>query len=291
MNFQEYANRHETGCLVLDEGFALCELDGRARDELPMYFDNVHSIIFIAEGELTAEIGGKPYRFSRNGFADVIDAIPFGITSVSRDLRAWHLLLTEDFLAGVIKNRPPFPFSYMLEMRERPVATVDDETMSVYLHRMKEIARVMSNTHHHFRAEMVRNAVWMFLLDVADAYMRHCESERSGDDSGRMKMLFARFMYMLPQHVREGHTVGFFASKLCITPQYLNRIVRRISGGSASETINRLLVGEIVKLLKDSDMSMQEIADALNFADQATMTKFFRRHKGCSPTEYRKANR
>ena len=52
-----------------------------------------------------------------------------------------------------------------------------------------------------------------------------------------------------------------------------------------------MLVGEIVKLLNDTDLSIQEIAYRLHFSDQATLTKFFGRHKGMSPTEYRKSNR
>lgn len=293
MGFNEFVKTDEPGCLYLDEGFALWEIDGGKWDGKPLLLEKTHSILFIVSGELQTKIDGKAYVFSRNGFADIIDAIPLEVVSLSEDLHAYHMLLTENFLGSVIKNRPPFPFSYMLDMKEHPVAAVNDDAMAVYVHRAEEIAALLRDTDHRFRTEMVRNAVFMFLLDVADTYIniKHCESEESSDESGRMKMLFARFMYLLPQHVCENHTVGFYASKLCITPQYLNRIVRRISGGSASETINRMLVGEIVKLLNDTDLSIQEIADRLHFSDQATLTKFFGRHKGMSPTEYRKSNR
>lgn len=52
--------------------------------------------------------------------------------------------------------------------------------------------------------------------------------------------------------------------------------------------INTMLTGEIAQMLETTDDSVQEIADRLRFADQATLAKFFKRQKGLSPTEYRK---
>lgn len=107
----------------------MCEPDGKARDELPLYFEKLHSIPIVVEGELTAEMDGKPYRLSCNGFADIIDAVSFGVNSVSCNLRACHLSMTGNFFGSAVKNRPPFPFPYMLGMREHPVATAGDEMM------------------------------------------------------------------------------------------------------------------------------------------------------------------
>ena len=105
-------------CQYLDEGFALWEIDGGKWDGKPLLLEKTHSILFIVSGELQTKIDGKAYVFSRNGFADIIDAIPLEMVSLSEDLHAYHMLLTENFLGSVIKNRPPFPFSYMLDMKE-----------------------------------------------------------------------------------------------------------------------------------------------------------------------------
>lgn len=157
--------------------------------------------------------------------------------------------------------------------------------------RIAAIESVLQNHTHYFRLEMLRSTFWMLLLDIANTYLHHAENDRTQKESGRMRDIFEHFISLLPRHIMESHTVGFYASKLCITPQYLSRIVRKISGQSVSEMINRLLIGELIKLLDDTDKSMQEIAEQLHFADQATMTKFFKRHKGISPTEYRKLNK
>ena len=56
---------------------------------------------------------------------------------------------------------------------------------------------------------------------------------------------------------------------------------------TAKEFIDRAVVLEIKMLLKSSDLSVQEIAYRLHFPDQSYLGRFFKKHTGESPTEYR----
>lgn len=282
--------RHPAQCYCLDDEFIYWIVTSETWQE-PERFEGVHSILLVYQGELHVRIGERHFTLTSNDFSDIIDLVPLELISVSPDLRAVHLFFTERFLGSLIKNHPPFPFSYMLEMNESPVFHVSEEFIDTYRSRLAMIESALRNSSHHFQPEMLRSAFWMFLLDVADAYMHRADSRLDGSVSGQMRMLFLRFMHLLPRYVREEHSVGFYASQLCITPQYLNRVVRKMSGRAASDAINMLLVGEVIKLLDDTDMTVQEIADRLHFADQATMARFFKRQKGVPPTEYRKLNR
>lgn len=287
LNFSDFIIHYGTQSLYLNEGFAFREITPETWTGHSEFFTQVHSILFVCEGSMTVKFNGRDYLLPRNGFSDVIDLVPIEITAISNDLRAFHLLFTENFLSNLIKNRPPFPLSYMMEMTESPVWVVSESDRTTYLNRLSSINAVLRNVSHHFRSEMLKNAFWMFLLDVADTYLHRGKAQSKDQEPNHLRSLFFRFMRMLPKYVSENHSVSFFASQLCITPQYLNRVVRRISGQSASEAINRMLTGEIIKLLDDKDLSIQEIADRLCFADQATMSKFFKRQKGVSPTTYR----
>ncbi len=287
LNFPDFILRYGVQSHYLKEGFAFRKLSPSTWSGVPESFARLHSILFVCEGSLNIRLDGRPYVMPRNGFSDVIDLVALEITEMSDDLRAFHLLFTENFLEDLIKNQPPFPHSYMQKMNESPVWVIPESDRGDYLDRLATIGSVLHDTTHRFQPEMLRSAFWMFLLDVANTYLQRAEtcSDEGGPD--RMRSLFLRFMHMLPRHVCENHSVGFYASQLCITPQYLNRVVRRVSGHSVSDTINRMLTREIVKLLENKDLSIQEIADRLCFADQATMSKFFKRQKGLSPTAYR----
>ena len=43
----------------------------------------------------------------------------------------------------------------------------------------------------------------------------------------------------------------------------------------------------IEKMLRDTELSIKEIADRLSFPDQSTFGKFFKKHFGESPLGYR----
>lgn len=287
LNFSDFTSHHGAHVHSLKEGFAIRQISSATWNGQPELFTQVHSILFVYEGSMTVKLDGQSHRIPRNGFADVIDLVPLEITALSHDLRAYHLLFTENFLANLIKNWLPFPFSYMLEMSENPVRIISEPDRTTYMNRLSIIENVMRESSHHFRTEMLKSALWMFLLDVANTYLHQKEIRSENQGTNHLRTLFLRFMQLLPMHVREEHSVGFYASQLCITPQYLNRVVRRISGQSVSDAINRMLTGEIAKLLDDKELTIQEIADRLCFADQATMSKFFKRQKGLSPTAYR----
>lgn len=291
MDFHDFILLHGRDCLFMDEGFAMWRITHKSLSQQPLRFEHTHSILLVCSGSLCINVDDHPYQLQKNGIADIIDTVRIELTEASHDLEAYQLIFTHAFLTDQIKHRPPFPFSYVLEAKQNPVSIVSNQIMKTYMMRIAAIESVLQNHTHYFRLEILRSTFWMLLLDIANTYLHHAENDRTQKESGRMRDIFEHFISLLPRHIMESHTVGFYASKLCITPQYLSRIVRKISGQSVSEMINRLLIGELIKLLDDTDKSMQEIAEQLHFADQATMTKFFKRHKGISPTEYRKRNK
>ena len=87
-------------------------------------------------------------------------------------------------------------------------------------------------------------------------------------------------------HVRE-RGVGYYADRLNLSPKYLSKVIKKVSGRSAPEWIDGFVVLEAKSLLRYSGMSVKEIAAALNFNSQSLFYKFFLSHTGMSPSAYR----
>lgn len=79
----------------------------------------------------------------------------------------------------------------------------------------------------------------------------------------------------------------FYANKLCVTPYYLSRITFRTVGLSPKKMIDRQIVTEMKRLLITTDLSAKEIADRFDFESTSYMGRYFRRHTGMTPTEFR----
>ena len=58
---------------------------------------------------------------------------------------------------------------------------------------------------------------------------------------------------------------------------------------SANKWIDDALIVEAKILLKAPQATVQQVADMLHFSDQSTFGKFFKKHMGISPMEYRKS--
>lgn len=63
------------------------------------------------------------------------------------------------------------------------------------------------------------------------------------------------------------------------------------TGLSPKHFFSRLLVKRAERILAGTELSIREVADRLNFCNEFYFSRFFRRHLGCSPREYRKLYR
>lgn len=87
-------------------------------------------------------------------------------------------------------------------------------------------------------------------------------------------------------HIKE-HGVSFYAEKMCLTPKYLSQLVKRVSGRSAPEWIDSMLILEAKNLLKYSRKSIKEISFDLNFSSESGFCTYFLGQTGMRPGEYR----
>lgn len=99
--------------------------------------------------------------------------------------------------------------------------------------------------------------------------------------------IFLNFLKLLPQNYLKHHDIQYYADRLAVTTVYLSRIVKKHSGQTVKEHIDRLLLSEALTLLKRTDKPVATIAGTLNFATPQSFCKFFVRNKGVSPREYR----
>lgn len=126
-------------------------------------------------------------------------------------------------------------------------------------------------------------AMWSDRL--SEARMRAAESNRSV----RSKAVFEDFITLVKENHNKERNLSFYAEKLYLTPKYLSKLIKTVSGKSAHEWIDSFVVLEAKNRLKYSDMSIKAIVWELNFPNQTTFYRFFKAHTGMTPSEYRKA--
>ena len=89
--------------------------------------------------------------------------------------------------------------------------------------------------------------------------------------------------------IRERWSVDQHADALGLSAGQLSRLCRELLGSSALDIINGRIVHEATRELVYSTLSIKQIASVLGFADEAYFGRFFKKHAGRTPTEFREA--
>jgi len=135
-----------------------------------------------------------------------------------------------------------------------------------------------------YRMELLKRYFKIFLIYLT----RRSEENPNSTEQSRETELVKRFMELLDKNFKEKKMVAEYAAELLVTPNYLNRIVKRNTGLSASHYIRKRIVLEAKRMSRYSDAGMKEIAYDLGFLDLAHFSRFFKTFGGTNFSEFKR---
>jgi len=112
------------------------------------------------------------------------------------------------------------------------------------------------------------------------------QSDASTNASGE-EALVRRFIMSLKNNFATMKMVSDYASQFCISANYLNRIIKRVTGFPASYHIQQQIMLEAKRQAIYSSASMKEVAYSLGFDNTAHFSKFFKNVCGMNFTDFK----
>ncbi len=143
----------------------------------------------------------------------------------------------------------------------------------------------MTTTMQRYISEGYEYLVNYIQLQLADVMFRSA-AQRQQKIVHKDK-LFQDFLKLLSAHYEQEHNILYYAKQLGVSPAYLSRIVREVSGKTVHTYISERLYTAARHLLGTTDSTVSEIAYRLHFSDQSAFGKFFKSHAGISPLQYK----
>ena len=215
-----------------------------------VFSETFYSITLVLEGSDVIAVNGKSRRLEKGL---IICSIPGEVWSFEAEpqIEALNLIFEKEFLLSFFSD-PHFleRFSYLQADRSSPFLMADEAAferiLTLYQEMRREITDYAQKDQHILRAMLYETMMLLQRVPMVDA--EQVESVQRSLTDIPVSRYVDDFVQLVSDHFREEHGTEFYADRLCITPNYLNKIVRQSLGKSAKTYIlDQKGVGRLIK--------------------------------------------
>ncbi len=172
-------------------------------------------------------------------------------------------------------------------LKRHPIMHLTEDDVKLLDDYFQLLCRRMRDSSPVLYSIIVRSLVSTMMLEIL-SMMRRQEPENTVTTGVHRQRLANEFMRLVEQSDGRIRKVDDFANQLNITPKYLSTLLKETMNRRPSEMIHFYTLKAIEHRLRYTDMTMQEIANDLNFANASFFGKYFKEHAGMTPLDFRK---
>lgn len=295
-----FTDNHIISTLTLEQLISQVKTSTRSKDYLVTNYNvdnqnlaletihraNFFCIILIEEGISDYSTLGKKCRIQKGDILFSPKSEPFIINYISDDYKAKYIFFSANFIADAGFNYKSSDILNNLSGSPSSIITGEQELYSRLMSSITQLEVLNDGNNQDY---YVQELIWMhfsLLIYEIDNYNKRVKKNSLA--TSREEDITTQFFELLREHFNEHHDVQFYADQLFISRKYLTRVVSKTIGKSTRDVINNVLLIEAKLMLKSKTTNINEVAEALKFSDQAVFSKFFKKHTGQTPREYRK---
>ena len=130
----------------------------------------------------------------------------------------------------------------------------------------------------------------LYLLLILHYVEQECIAESSAAARPRNETVEQICAY-LSANYQQKFSLTEVAARFYISPYYLSRLFRRVTGQSIVDYINNRRIEAAQKLLESTELSISAVAEQTGFASAAHFRRVFREVMGTGPLQYRKGHK
>ena len=286
--------------LAFDEVLQQVEFDLRIKEFVVMEIDRANYVIkpnipyrsdyfcifMIQKGGVTFRLDDKSYKVSKGDIVFCPMLETFWLDEIAEDYDGKYIFFSLDFISDAGFNYKSN--NVLKSLSSDPTHIIRNEPdvyrkLNFHLDELKALNNKEKD--NYYFNEMIWHHFSLVIYEI-DNYFKKIEKPHSV--TNREDELTTSFFKLVQDHFKEEHNVQFYADKLFISRKYLTKVINKTVFKSPREIIHQVLAVEARLLLKNPNLNVSEVAAQLKFSDQASFSKFFKKHTARSPLEYRK---
>lgn len=263
---------------IVKEGVSVIEVNRMPAYNMP--YVSPHYIISICKsGSATVEYDASQAVFAPHDLAIIYPQHALIAQSTTPDYRATLIVVSADLYAKMSRlNFSNKRFDYE-QLPHFHLSDSQYDDMSAYIDTLRRITRLDFKS----REDTLVSCIYT-LSQIID----HYHDTAVGPAAANIKWLSHRFYNAIIENCHQHRDVRFYANIFCLTPKHFSSVVKQQTEHTAGYWIRHYLIMRLKQTLAyEPEASIQSIAERFCFPDQSTLSRFFKRETGVSPTEYR----
>ena len=251
-----------------------------------------YALIIIYQGALEMELSGVLNRYEKSDIVVISPLNVYKIKGQTKDLNVYILLMDREALRAKVNFNFSLYDVYRIANFERngDKIKVEKKEFEALINISKQIYDYLyADKHPVFKEEIITGLLSAVIYMITGFLLE--DKEFALKRNSRKEEITMRFFNLVSLHHKEEKELGFYADKLSISVKYLSNCVREITDVPPTTFIADIVVNEAKIALLNTQATISMISHTLGFSDQYAFGKFFKKHTGFSPKNFRKQNK
>lgn len=241
-------------------------------------------LLYCISGKADIVINLQKYHITPYTSIILLPRWIFSLSSASKDFTVQYFAFSKEIMQASCFRLEPAFIQFIVDA---PCYTHNSQQIIRSILRIFESGLdAYTDIENRSRNSIAQHIIQIFFLNMYDKVHRYFTKEQL-EGSNRKEEIFKKFIRLVHEHCAKQRDVTFYAERLCISTRYLSAITREVTNRSTKEIIDESLMLEIKSTLQSTGLSLKEVAEMYHFPDQSFFGRFFKKHEGVSPKEYR----
>ena len=234
-------------------------------------------------GEIEASVNLNHFNVRKNDIITLMPGSIFQINDLKGELKIFFMGFSAKYVDQNDKAKTLLDTIYSI--MGKPKITLSDEGAGMVERYFRFLIEIYEKFDERIHQELADNIFADVHKGISLIYKKKTVTDNVA--SSRAEKLSKGFTQLVMQHYNDNRNVSWYAEKLGITHAHLCSIVKQATGKTCADIISSMVIMDAKSQLKSTHQSIQAISDSLNFANMSFFGKYFKRHVGMSPLEYR----
>jgi AraC family transcriptional activator of pobA len=203
---------------------------------------------------------------------------------INRAAKGWAVCFTEHFFSLRYNNNVLYHFAFLKKNAESYVRLTSSQT-----DRWRSVLQLMSEETENVQPgieKVLRSYLNILLFDLDRKFKKNLSPDV---EKGKADKII-QFELLVEAHFISEKKPSFYAQKLHITTNYLNKLCHEYRNVTSGELIRKRIIIEAQRLLHYTTSSVAEVAYKLGFESSSYFITFFKKYTGNTPEYFRKNN-